>query len=104
MQWPIGEKDGQQELIVYKSLFDAIRKEHAEAIAARWGIPVETAAGWQQTLGFAPVSILVKQGLFWIARRLFYDAFVTREAFWIALACSAAAIVLAACVRSLILQ
>jgi hypothetical protein len=49
-RWPIGEKDGRQELIVYRGLAEAVRLERQEVIAAHWGVPVETVAGWQRAL------------------------------------------------------
>jgi len=50
LRWPIGEKDGQRELIVYHALAKAVSCESQEAIAAEWGVPVKTVAGWRQTL------------------------------------------------------
>jgi hypothetical protein len=49
-RWPIGEKDGRHELIVYRGLAEAVHLERQEAIAAHWGVPVETVAGWQRAL------------------------------------------------------
>jgi hypothetical protein len=54
LRWPIGEKDGHHELIVYRSLAEAVRCERREAIAANWGVPVETVTRWQRALQPAP--------------------------------------------------
>jgi hypothetical protein len=45
--WPIGEKDGERSLVVYKGLASALRWESAEAVAAAWGVPVATVENWQ---------------------------------------------------------
>jgi hypothetical protein len=47
LPWPVGEKDGERSLVVYKGLASALRWESADAIAAAWGVPVATVKGWQ---------------------------------------------------------
>jgi hypothetical protein len=54
LRWPIGEKDGDHELIVYRSLAQAVRFETREAIAAHWGVPIETVTRWQRVLQSTP--------------------------------------------------
>src|SRR6266699_2227777 len=44
--WPVGERDGREELIVFKGLARAIRVESAEAVAAAWGVSVHAAEQW----------------------------------------------------------
>src|SRR5262245_13587927 len=55
-RWPIGEKDGHHELIVYRGLAEAMRVERQEAIATHWGVPIETVASWHQALHPATVK------------------------------------------------
>jgi len=50
LRWPIGEKDGQQQLVIYQDLAEALNCEAPSAIAAEWGIPIETVAEWRQKL------------------------------------------------------
>jgi hypothetical protein len=50
LRWPIGEKDGERELIVYSALAQAVSCETPEAIAAEWGVPVKTVVDWQRAL------------------------------------------------------
>jgi hypothetical protein len=45
--WPLGEKDGEQSLVVYKGLATALRWESVEAISAAWGVSVATVKRWQ---------------------------------------------------------
>src|SRR5688572_648874 len=45
--WPIGERNGQQELVVYKALARAIRQETPEVVAACFGVPLAAARQWQ---------------------------------------------------------
>jgi hypothetical protein len=45
--WPIGEKDGQRSLIIFKGLARALQKESAERIAAWWGIDQAIVRRWQ---------------------------------------------------------
>jgi hypothetical protein len=50
--WPIGEKDGQRALVVYRNLERAMRaNEDAEAIAAAWGVEIATVTEWRTSLG-----------------------------------------------------
>jgi hypothetical protein len=35
--WPIGERDGEEELVVFKALARAVRQESPRAVAAAWG-------------------------------------------------------------------
>jgi hypothetical protein len=48
--WPIGATKGIEQLIVYKGLATALRKETAAAVAARWSVSLKTAKDWQQRL------------------------------------------------------
>jgi hypothetical protein len=45
--WPVGERDGERPLVVYRGLARALRWESAAAIAAAWGVPVATVKAWQ---------------------------------------------------------
>jgi hypothetical protein len=45
--WPVGEQDGQLELIVYKALARAVRQERAQAVAEAWGVSLQTVQRWQ---------------------------------------------------------
>src|SRR5262245_49123578 len=45
--WPIGERDGEQELVVFKALSRALRQESTEAVAAAWGVRRETVEQWK---------------------------------------------------------
>lgn len=45
--WPIGEKDGQRSLIIYKGLARALHAETAEQVASWWGIDLEAVRRWQ---------------------------------------------------------
>src|SRR5262245_31738084 len=47
LPWPIGERDGQQQPIVFKSLARAIRQESPEAVAAAWGLDLATVRSWR---------------------------------------------------------
>jgi len=48
LAWPIGERDGQTKLVVYKALARALRQEKAVAIAAAWGISLPQVQQWQR--------------------------------------------------------
>jgi len=45
--WPIGERDGNRELIVYRGLARALRQETAEAITGAWGVSESIVREWQ---------------------------------------------------------
>ena len=47
--WPVGERDGERPLVVYRGLARALRWESAAAIAAAWGVPVATVKTWQSS-------------------------------------------------------
>src|SRR5262245_3102536 len=47
--WPIGEKDGNRQLIVFKGLSRAIRQEDPLHVANAWGIEHDTAQAWRNT-------------------------------------------------------
>jgi hypothetical protein len=47
IRWPLGERDGLEEPVVFKGLARALRQESPAAVAAAWGVSVETAARWQ---------------------------------------------------------
>jgi len=46
--WPIGDRHGQHELIVFKALARAVRQESPEAVAAAWGVSLATAQQWKK--------------------------------------------------------
>lgn len=45
--WPIGERDGLCEPVVFKALARAVRQETPEAVAATWGVSTATAEQWK---------------------------------------------------------
>jgi hypothetical protein len=45
--WPIGEKNGQDALVIYKGLSRALNLETAEDVAAWWGIDEQAVQRWQ---------------------------------------------------------
>jgi hypothetical protein len=45
--WPLGDRDGRTELVVFKGLARAVRQESPSAVAAAWGVKLETAEAWQ---------------------------------------------------------
>jgi len=47
--WPVGERDGREDLVVFKGLARAVRQESPEAVAEAWGISPQTARQWQAT-------------------------------------------------------
>jgi len=47
IRWPIGERDGQCELVLYKALARAIRQEEPAAVAAAFGVALQTAEFWK---------------------------------------------------------
>jgi hypothetical protein len=47
IQWPIGEQNGQRQLIVFKALARAVRQESPHAVAAAWGIDIATVETWR---------------------------------------------------------
>jgi len=50
--WPIGERDDEQELVVYRGLLRALRsEEEPEPIATAWGITAAKVNDWRQALG-----------------------------------------------------
>ena len=49
--WPIGEQDGREEPIVFKSLARAVRQESPTAVAAAWGVNVALAERWKAACG-----------------------------------------------------
>ena len=48
--WPVGHKDGKEDLVVYRGLASAVRDESPDAVAARWGVPVEAVVEWKSHL------------------------------------------------------
>lgn len=46
--WPIGDRDGQCELIVFKALARAVRQESPAAVAFAWGVSLATAERWKK--------------------------------------------------------
>jgi hypothetical protein len=46
--WPIGEANGERQLVVYKALSRAVRLETPAIVAASFGVPVEVAESWQE--------------------------------------------------------
>jgi hypothetical protein len=49
IRWPIGERDGQESLVVFKSLARAVRQESPQAVAAAWGVSIDLATEWVKT-------------------------------------------------------
>jgi len=47
LPWPLGERDGGLQPIVFKALARAVRQESPDAVAAAWGIDIETAKRWR---------------------------------------------------------
>src|SRR5262245_21181251 len=47
LPWPLGERDGQQQPIVFKALARAIRQESPQAVAAAWGVDLAIVQTWQ---------------------------------------------------------
>ena len=47
--WPVGEKDGAADLVVYRGLARALQTESAGAVAKAWGISVGKVKAWQAT-------------------------------------------------------
>src|SRR5581483_7572172 len=47
--WPLGERDGEKQLIVFKALARAVRQESPDAVAAAWGVDVDTVESWRAT-------------------------------------------------------
>src|SRR5438445_13705481 len=45
--WPIGEREGIQELIVFKALARAVRQESPSTVAKAWGVDLATAEDWK---------------------------------------------------------
>src|SRR5437764_11770899 len=43
MPWPVGEREGREELVVFKGLARAVRQESPSAVSAAWGVRIETA-------------------------------------------------------------
>src|SRR5262245_36159973 len=52
--WPIGERGGKRELVVFKGLAAALRQEDAAAVAAWWKVPMVKVKGWQATVQKQP--------------------------------------------------
>jgi hypothetical protein len=44
--WPVGEREGREELVVFKGLARAVRQESPEAVARAWGVSLQTARHW----------------------------------------------------------
>jgi hypothetical protein len=45
--WPVGERDGERQLVVFKSLARALRQEAPAAVAAAWGVDIVTVYRWR---------------------------------------------------------
>jgi len=45
--WPIGERDGVRQLVVFKALARAIRQESPQAVAEAWGVTPADAEDWR---------------------------------------------------------
>jgi hypothetical protein len=52
--WPVGERDGERALVVYRGLARALRSESAGDVAAAWGVPVTTVEEWQRAIEDPP--------------------------------------------------
>jgi hypothetical protein len=50
LPWPIGERDGQRSLIVYRGLAKAIREEDPVSVASAWGVSIEQIKAWREAL------------------------------------------------------
>jgi hypothetical protein len=59
--WPIGEKDGQRALVIYKGLARALRGEPAEKVAAWWGLDLAAVKRWQSAGPIPLVPLLERQ-------------------------------------------
>src|SRR5438552_3251614 len=46
--WPIGERDGQEQLVVFKALARAVRQESPPAVASAWGVSLAMAERWKK--------------------------------------------------------
>lgn len=47
IRWPVGERDGVEEVVVFKGLARAVRQESPTVVAAAWDVSVETADRWR---------------------------------------------------------
>src|SRR3954471_13508651 len=47
MVWPVGERDGERQLVVFKSLARALRQETPAAGGAAWGVDIATLHRWR---------------------------------------------------------
>jgi hypothetical protein len=47
LPWPLGERDGDTQPIVFKALARAIRQESPDAVAAAWGVTTSDVETWQ---------------------------------------------------------
>src|SRR5262245_44485032 len=65
--WPMGERDGERQLVVFKSLARALRQDAPQAVAAAWGVDLPVVDGWKaacrqprrrkkQTLSSPPIA------------------------------------------------
>jgi len=45
--WPLGERDGQHQPIVFKALARAVRQESPRAVAAAWGVTIADVESWR---------------------------------------------------------
>ncbi len=45
--WPIGERDGERQPIVFKALARALRQESSPAVAAAWGVTCDLVEDWR---------------------------------------------------------
>jgi hypothetical protein len=61
--WPVGERDGERALIVYRGLARAIRSESAGAVAAAGGVPVDNVEAWRQATEDPTQAIRAARGL-----------------------------------------
>jgi hypothetical protein len=48
IRWPIGEANGERQLVVYKALARAVRLETPAIVAACFGVPLEVAESWRK--------------------------------------------------------
>src|SRR5262245_65006866 len=45
--WPIGEREGERQLVVFKALARAVRHEDPRAVAAAWNVDLLVATAWK---------------------------------------------------------
>ena len=54
--WPVGKREGNLSLVVYKGLAKAVRKEANQAVAHWFGITGQTVTKWRRAMGVGPTT------------------------------------------------